>query len=564
MQKSISILISAFIILLPFGLQVFDGAFREQEIILCSCFLFLACLFGYCVFSVVKCKCICLSFSFLDLSVLLFFVYSALHLFFLKHLQVGETLIYKWLAVFCCYVVCRILPCKNILLYAIVLSGVVQSVIVILQKLYLLDSYNSFFDITGTFFNPGRLGGYLAVALAVTIGVLRNAVKNKLRIHVVFLSISALLLCIALVLSDSRAAFIGVFAGIFVCFYSEIRSVFIKRKTLFATIFFVVMVLLGLFLFNYRKGSANSRLFTWRVSTDMICNKPVFGHGITSFEQKYMHYQAAYFAENENSKFISIADNVPYAYNEFIHITVEMGILGLLFLLAIFYLAFSVKGQLYIKSALAALLAFSFFSYPAEVFPLLLMFPVVLAQMNSKILKTINLSRIIAVIFCAVLLFAIYVNLKSELYFHKASNQFPQIDENNEQTNNYVLTHYKRLQYYPEFCKIYTIWLANNTSENELFNALELFPSSENYCFFGELYIEKEMYSKAEECFKIAALMTPNRILPNYNLFKLYQKSGDKTQAAAMANKIINQPIKIENTQTIRIRFEAEKYLSSP
>jgi hypothetical protein len=59
------------------------------------------------------------------------------------------------------------------------------------------------------------------------------------------------------------------------------------------------------------------------------------------------------------------------------------------------------------------------------------------------------------------------------------------------------------------------------------------------------------------------ALMTPNRILPNYNLFKLYQKSGDKEKTLFMANRILSQHIKIDNTQTIRIQFEVENYLKS-
>ena len=561
MQKSISILTAALIISLPFGLLVFDGVFRAQEIVLVSCSLLLMSLFAYCIFSFVRHKRICLSISFLDFSVLLFFAYSALHLVFVKHLQTGEVFIYKWLAILCCYTLCRILPRKNILLYAIVLSGLVQSAIAILQKLYLIDSYNNFFDVTGTFFNPGRLGGYLAVAFAVAIGLLRNAVKNKLRWHVLFLSISLLLLCVALVLADSRAAFVGVFAGICVCFYSEIRSIFVKHKILFTTIFFVAIVLFGLFLFSYRKGSANSRLFIWKVSADMICDKPVFGHGISAFDQKYMYYQAAYFAENENSNFAFIADNVAYAYNEFIHISVEMGILGLLFLLLIFYVAFSSKGQMPQKSALAALLVFSMFSYPADVFPLLFLFPVIVACINTKTLKNIDLSRSFMAIFCLVLFYLSYINFKTELYFRKVSCEYLQIDANSEKINNYVVNHYKRLQYYPEFCRFYANWLNNNLSENLLFNSLELFPSSEHYCYFGELYFEKEMYSEAEKCFTTAALMTPNRILPNYNLFKLYQKLEDKAKAAAMAHKIIKQPVKINNTQTIKIQHEMEKYL---
>ncbi|MDR2292602.1 MAG: hypothetical protein LBE11_03915 [Prevotellaceae bacterium] len=127
----------------------------------------------------------------------------------------------------------------------------------------------------------------------------------------------------------------------------------------------------------------------------------------------------------------------------------------------------------------------------------------------------------------------------------------------------YIHKYYRRLKYSHEFCRIYVSWISKNILENEIFNVLELFPTSETYCIFGERYVQKGIYCKAEEYFKIASSMTPNRILPNYNLFKLYQKSGDKEKASLMANKILNQHIKINNTQTIRMQFEVENYLKS-
>lgn len=563
MQKSISLSVFVLIILLPLNLPLFDGAFQAQEIIVCSCCLLMLSLFALCVCLAVRKKRICLHFSVLDLSVFLFFAYSVLHLCFIKHLHVGEAVIYKWLSLFFVYVLCRMLTNKSILLYSIVLSGILQSAVAILQKLYLIDANNSFFDVTGTFSNPGVLGGYLAVAFTVSAHLLRKAAKNKSRIRMLFLCIALLITGIALVLADSRAAFTGVFFGIMICFYSEIRSIFIKHKIVFAAIFLIIVVVSGLFLFNYRKDSALSRLLIWRISADMICDKPLTGHGITSFEQKYMLYQAEYFAKNEDSKFVSIADNVPYAYNEFIHISVEMGILGLLLLLFMLYSVFSSGRQFGKKSAFAAFLVFSLFSYPAEIFSLLFLFPVIAAGINTKILKIINLSRTVMIICGFILVCSIYVSLKSELYFRKASYNFREAVVSNEKTGRFIVSHYGRLQYYPEFCKLYVKWFGNNISENELFNVLALFPSSENYCYFGELYFANGMYSKSEQCFETAALMTPNRILPNYGLFRLYQKSGNMAKAAEIAYKIVNQTVKIENTQTIKIRFEAENYLNN-
>lgn len=482
---------------------------------------------------------------------------------FVKHLQVNETVIYKWFAVLYLYALCRIAQHRNMLMYSIVLSGVIQSVIAVLQKLYVIDSYNIFFDVTGTFNNPGRLGGYVAIAFTVAVFLLNAAIKNKSYPEILFLSISALFLSVSVILSDSRAAFVGVLCGVLVYFYPKLCLVYNRHKIIFSTVCFMLAILAVVFLFNYRQGSANSRLLIWRVSLDMILDKPLFGHGITSFDQKYMHYQAAYFDENPDSKFIPVADNIAYVYNEFIHITVETGIAGLALLLVVFYFAFSGKRQQLQKAALVVLLVFSMFSYPTEIFPLLILFPVIIGCFKTKPFRKIRLRRGIFVITGSVLAFAVYVNVKSELYFRNASSEIMQIRKNSRQPEEYICKYYKRLKYNHEFCRIYILWISEDISRNEIFNVLELFPTSESYCIFGERYAEKGMYGKAEECFKTAASMTPNRILPNYSLFKLYQKSGNRENAILIANRILNQHIKIDNTQTIRIRFEVENYLKS-
>ncbi|MDR3226771.1 MAG: O-antigen ligase family protein [Prevotellaceae bacterium] len=563
MKKPISILLAAFIVLLPLSAWLVGGIFGRQEVVLLACVVLLAALFSYILFQIICKTQISVSFTVLDLSVFLFLLYGLANIVFVRHFNISLFVVYKWFAVFCAYLLCRVILHKNILMYALVLSGLVQSAIAILQKFYVLGNNNIFFDVTGSFSNPGRLGGFLAVAFVAAFCLLRNAVKNKSLKQILLLSVSLVFLFYALVLADSRAAFVAVFCGVAVYFFPFVRKIFIKHKIVFTSIFLAIIIFGGLLLFNYRQGSANSRLLIWRVSADMISDKPVFGHGITSFDEKYMHCQAAYFNENPNSKFIAVADNVAYVYNEFLHVSVEMGILGLMFLLLIFYCAFFSKKQQSQKAVLAVLLGFSMFSYPTEIFILLFLFAIILSCTNTKKLYEINLSRYWMIICCFIVVCACILTLKTELYLTNASHKFTQLHENEKQTKEYILKHYKRLKYEHEFCRIYTNWLMKNPSEKEIFNVLELFPSSENYCIFGEYYVEKEMYEKAEECFNISANMLPNRILPNYNLFKLYQNLGDEENTMRMAKKILSQHIKIENTQTIRIQFEVEKYLQA-
>lgn len=83
-----------------------------------------------------------------------------------------------------------------------------------------------------------------------------------------------------------------------------------------------------------------------------------------------MHYQADYFHRYPNSSFILLADNVAYPFNEFLHIMVDQGIMGLLFLLLLLHSLFSFTNDRLLKAALLTFGVFSFFSYSADVLTL--------------------------------------------------------------------------------------------------------------------------------------------------------------------------------------------------
>ena len=75
----------------------------------------------------------------------------------------------------------------------------------------------------------------------------------------------------------------------------------------------------------------------------MIKDYPLFGIGAGGWQANYMLYQAEYFLQNPNSPYILLADNIFYAYNEFLHITAEQGIVGLVVVTWLLYALFSYK-----------------------------------------------------------------------------------------------------------------------------------------------------------------------------------------------------------------------------
>ena len=87
-------------------------------------------------------------------------------------------------------------------------------------------------------------------------------------------------------------------------------------------------------LYFYRSGSADARLLIWRVSLDMIADRPLTGFGPGNFPRYYMLYQADWFRAHPDSEFAAVADNAVYSFNEYIKLAVEEGLPGLLLFVA--------------------------------------------------------------------------------------------------------------------------------------------------------------------------------------------------------------------------------------
>jgi len=96
-----------------------------------------------------------------------------------------------------------------------VFGGVMETVVAIMQKTYILDNENVFFNVTGTFGHPAELGGMLSVCFTVSIGLLAwHYRKNR---FLTFIEGGAsLIILYGLVLSDSRAGWLAAIVG---CLY---------------------------------------------------------------------------------------------------------------------------------------------------------------------------------------------------------------------------------------------------------------------------------------------------------------------------------------------------------
>lgn len=194
----------------------------------------------------------------------------------------------KWSAFCLCYCIARKILQKQWSLWGIVLLGIIEAIIAICQKLHWIDSVHSTFSATGTFTNPGPLGGFLAITITIAFGFYLEYKKESWR--KLFLLLAIVLLLAVIILTDSRASWLAVLFGTGFLIFLRKKEERNSLKSLPKIGLIVFTLLFLIFTYYYKKDSANGRLLIWRVSSEMTADAPLTGKGIGSFRKEYMHY----------------------------------------------------------------------------------------------------------------------------------------------------------------------------------------------------------------------------------------------------------------------------------
>lgn len=266
---------------------------------------------------------------------------------------------------------------KNYYLYVLLGSGFIEAIWGIRQLHGLDISNHSLFCLTGTFFNPGPYSGYLAVILPICVGIyLKQPTRNLIYY---FSGICALAILVVLPAGMSRSAWVAAtVAGCWlycVCRidYVQLKKSWTKHKKSYTLLAFIGCILLlgsAFYLYKLKKESADGRLLMWKITTSAIEKQLVFGTGLGGFPAAYAEAQAEYMNSDKVSSQEKLVAGCPeYAFNEFLQIGVEFGIIGLgLFLawiIALFY--YGIKQQEHACCAgIMSLAIFCVSSYPLQ------------------------------------------------------------------------------------------------------------------------------------------------------------------------------------------------------
>lgn len=149
------------------------------------------------------------------------------------------------------------------------------------------------------------------------------------------------MLSCALILTNSRAGWLAAIIGIsYILWHSDnklIRQVKLHLRNSFIPKIIIISIILSgmMFFYQYKKSSADGRLFIWKVCLEMIEDKPLTGHGPGTFRSKFPHYQAAFFTKKPNSDYAFVAGNPSTPFNEYLSVLVTQGLVGFTLLIII-------------------------------------------------------------------------------------------------------------------------------------------------------------------------------------------------------------------------------------
>ncbi len=549
-------------------------------------------------------KQIMINLSVLDILLFVLLTYIIINRYFIQDIYSFSLRFYELIGLAVLYVIFRSIPQNYYIFFllAVIVGGIIQAVYGNLQLLGFYNSFNANFKMTGTFFNPGPYAGYLAAIFPMALGI--YLFKNKLAEELpVLQSMPKLLrqllleyiplagvLSILLVLPASRSRAAWLAAGVSSALLLAIKYQFkyhLHRicntvyKKVIALSLLVILTAGGLYsIYIFKKDSADGRLLIWTVSANIIKDYPLFGVGFDRFKAHYMNYQAAYFQDQPESKYAMVADNVQYAFNEVLQITVENGLLVLILLIflaikfSIIFIHLQEKNPflLDVIAIILSIIFFSLFAYPFQILSINVLMVICISSLayydyvlfNRIVLKFKN--SIVYTFFISYLFFSILLmyNLKFIQKYYREWEFALNIYRVNvyeasvEVFSSIYLQFNSDGGFLQQYGKALYMTGQYELARNILARATLYSNTPLIYTSTGDVCIKMNDYEGAELAYRQASFMVPNRFYPEYLLAKLYEKTGREKAAVIIARKVIEKTVKIPSNAINEIFQEME------
>lgn len=393
--------------------------------------------------------------------------------------------------------------------------------------------------IKGSFDNPAGFVALLSVGLPFCFSF---SVRYK---TVSWVALSLILF--AITFSGSRAGIISVLFLTLYYIFIRFKTIILLKRKIFITISFITLSSVSLCLFFIKQDSATGRILIWQNSYRMIIENPLWGSGKNSFKANYMLYQAQYFSENPESRYILLADNVARPFNEYLSFTIEFGLVGLLLLMGTVLILFRFVPRHYSPyyGVVIVILIFSCFSYPLY-YPLVLLIGIYsLSCISNSIPPIIHLFRgyLFRICLSLLLLSGIYFNVSS-IWFELQWKELIHIFSLGNGTE--IIKDYKKLydkwNGNPYFLYNYGVLLNNlqmfDDSNVILHECEKYFNDYDVQLLLATNYYRMQKYEDSKKHYFMASNMCPNRFIPLFQLMKIYELQHETDKLKKWLNRL--------------------------
>lgn len=475
-----------------------------------------------------------------DVCVVLFWCWIMLDSLYLNERLVSGEKLALFAAAFLLYICSRMMTIltDSSIATGLCVAGIVESAISWGQYCDIMDSNHLSFDMTGSFFNPAHLGALTGLSLISTFYLIyHNYIRHRIRRSILY-SLAALWTGSVFILAFSRASWIAL---ALICIFPiwTLRNKYRLILPLFALFILLTLPL----LYHMKKPSADGRLFIWKVSGTLLKDSPIWGKGADSFSANYMLAQAKYFETHPNSFHAVQATDNTRAFNEFLRIACEYGIIGLGLLLLILYAALTCHGSSYIRLLLLYLCVFSCFSYFMEI-PIFIL-------LSSFLLGYLPVNAIFQYTSYKKVYYGIFF-FTGGLFFLSLACHAGYIPVGKKEYNRaIIMSTAKQLYAHQQYSHALPY----------LQQSYHLIPVSEICMDLGNCHYYLKNYTQAEFYLTKARWMVPAHILPRYYLFRLYCTMEEMEKAHIISKEILMGDFKKEGSIVMEVKQYLKEYL---
>ena len=424
---------------------------------------------------------------------------------------------------------------KMLVVWLLILAGAIEAIWGLLQVYGYEPSNHSLYALTGSFYNPGPYSGFLAMCLPLA---LHEWLEGK-RIWKHVALVALVLMLVVLPSGMSRSAWLAALVASGYVLGMHYREK-VCRYWKYFCVGSLLLAVLGVGAYHWKKDSADGRLLMWKVATQTVLDQPWQGVGWEYVAGAYGDAQERYFASGAASEQEAHVAGAPeYVFNEYLQVAMAWSVpalCGILLLVGVcFYLGH--RGRMFgVCGGLLSLGMFSFSSYPFQFVEFIV---ALIALLVACMMRLRNVCLQVSVLIIGIVVCLYLYDYREEHPIRKAHTMFERAHSLHKAGE----------------------WEASTELLKE---TMRISSDAMILNIIGKNCQALGYYEEAEEWFIRSTHRLPNRIYPYYLLAKLYAECPDvfaREKLEWAAKMVLEKEAKVESTAIKQMREEVKVML---